>query len=238
MRATTWATWPRSWRFTWGLRSGTILAPLFNAVVLLLVTGAVAAEAGQRLLHPVAAPGLTVAAVALAGVLVNGATAWLFAGGRAGDVNRRAVFLHMAADAVVSAGVAATGVAMWVTGWTWLDPVASLVVSVLIVVASFELLSDTLRLAMAGVPPGLDPAAVRGDLEALPGVERVHDLHIWPVGSTETALTCHLVMPQGSPGDAFLGDVSRRLHDRFGICHATLQIETDAACACPFEEAA
>ena len=228
----------RSERFTWGLRSASILAPLFNAVVLLVVTGAVAAEAGRRLLHPVAAPGLTVAAIALAGVLVNGGTAFLFAGGRHDDVNRRAVFLHMASDAVVSAGVAAAGVLMWATGWLWLDPLASLVVSALIVVASLDLLRDTAVMALAGTPPGVDGAAVRAWLEARPGVERVHDLHIWPVSSTDTALTCHLVMPQGSPGDAFLGETTRELNARFSIGHATFQIETDAACACPFEEAA
>ena len=228
----------RSERFTWGLRSASILAPLFNAVVLLVVTGAVAAEAGRRLLHPVAAPGLTVAAVACAGILVNGGTALLFSGGRKDDVNRRAVYLHMAADALVSAGVAAAGLLMWFTGWLWLDPFASLVVSGLIIFASLELFRDTAALAMAAVPPGVDAAAVRAFLEGLPGVERVHDLHIWPVGSTDTALTCHLVMPQGSPGDAFLGETTRALHHRFHIGHATLQVETDAACACPFEEAA
>ena len=228
----------RSERFTWGLQSTSILAPLFNAVVLLVVTGAVAAEAAQRLLHPVAAPGLTVAAVATAGIVVNGATAWLFASGRHGDVNRRAVFLHMLGDAVVSAGVAVAGVVMWATGWLWLDPVASLVVSVLIIVASIDLLRDTALLALAAVPPGVDAAAVRTWLEQRPGVARVHDLHIWPVGSTATALTCHLVMPSGDAGDAFLNEVARGLRDSFAIDHATLQVETDAACACPFEKAA
>ena len=228
----------RTERFTWGLQSTSILAPLFNAVILLVVTGAVAAEAAQRLLHPVAAPGLTVAAVAAAGILVNGATAWLFAAGRHGDVNRRAVFLHMLADAGVSAGVAVAGVVMWATGWLWLDPVASLVVSALIIVASIDLLRDTALLALAAVPPGVDAAAVRAWLESRPGVARVHDLHIWPVGSTQTALTCHLVMPQGAAGDAFLHEVSVGLRDSFAIGHATLQVETDAACACPFEKVA
>lgn len=228
----------RSERFTWGLQSSSILAPLFNAVVLLVVTGAVAAEAAQRLLHPVAAPGLTVAAVAAAGIVVNGATAWLFASGRHGDVNRRAVFVHMLSDAVVSAGVAVAGLAMWATGWLWLDPAASLVVSAFIIVASLDLLRDTALLALAGVPPGIDAAAVRAWLEARPGVARIHDLHIWPVGSTATALTCHLVMPQGAAGDAFLHEVSVGLRDGFAIGHATLQVETDAACACPFEKAA
>ncbi|CAN5376856.1 cation diffusion facilitator family transporter [soil metagenome] len=236
--AATLAKRGRSERFTWGLRSASILAPLFNAVVLLVVTGAIAAEAGRRLLHPVAAPGLTVAAVALAGVFVNGGTAFLFAGGRKDDVNRRAVFLHMASDAVVSAGVAGAGVLMWFTGWLWLDPLASLAVSALIIVASLDLFRDTAVMALAAVPPGVDPVAVRAWLEGRPGVERVHDLHIWPVGSTDTALSCHLVMPQGAPGDAFLGETTRELNARFSIGHASLQVETDAACACPFEEAA
>lgn len=227
----------RSERFTWGMRSASILAPLFNAVVLLTVTGAVAAEAARRLLHPVAAPGLTVAAVAAAGIVVNGATAWLFASGRRADVNRRAVFLHMASDAVVSAAVAIVGVAMWFTGWFWLDPLVSLVVSAVIVASSIDLLRDTTLLAMAAAPASVDPGAVCSYLNEIPGVARVHDLHIWPIGSTETALTCHLVMPQGSPGDAFLGDVCMALRQRFAIGHATLQIEQDARCACPLEAA-
>ena len=228
----------RSERFTWGMRSASILAPLFNGVVLLVVTGAVASEAGRRLLHPVAAPGLTVAAVAAAGIVVNGATAWLFAAGRHDDVNRRAVFLHMASDALVSAAVAVVGVIMWFTGWFWLDPLVSLVVSAVIIFSSVELLRDTTVLAMAAVPPGVDPAAVRAYLEGLPGVSDVHDLHIWPVSSTETALSCHLVMPQGSPGDPFLGATCQALAERYRIGHSTLQVEVDGACACPLEDAA
>lgn len=228
----------RSERFTWGLGSASILAPLFNAVVLLVVTGAVASEAGRRLLHPVAAPGLTVAAVAAAGIVVNGATAWLFAAGRHADVNRRAVYLHMASDAAVSAAVAVVGVILWFTHWFWLDPLVSLAVSAVIVFSSVGLLRDTAILALAGTPPGVDPAAVRAYLEGLPGVARVHDLHIWPIGSTETALSCHLVMPLGSPGDPFLGETCNALRERFSIGHATLQVEIDARCACPLEVAA
>jgi cobalt-zinc-cadmium efflux system protein len=228
----------RSERFTWGLRSASILAPLFNAVVLLLVTGAVAAEAMQRLFNPVEPPGLIIAAIAAAGVVVNGATALLFAAGRHGDLNRKAVYLHMLADAGVSAGVAVAGVLMWATDWAWIDPVTSLLVSALIIMASLQLLKETGLLAMAAVPPGVDAAGVRRYLEGLPGVTRVHDLHIWPVGSTDTALTCHLVMPQGADGDAFLHDAASGLRERFRIGHATLQVETNAACACPFEDAA
>ena len=144
----------------------------------------------------------------------------------------------MASDAAVSAAVAVVGVAMWFTHWFWLDPLVSLIVSAVIVFSSVELLRDTAILALAGAPPNVDPAAVRRYLEGLPGVARVHDLHIWPIGSTETALSCHLVMPQGSPGDPFLGETCSQLKERFTIGHATLQVEIDASCACPLEAAA
>ena len=224
-------------RFTYGLRATTIWAALANAVLLLVVTGAVAAEAVRRLFEPTPPAGGVVMALAAAGVVVNGVTAALFARGRRGDVNVRAAFQHMLSDALVSAGVVGAGALMFVTHAGWIDPAASLVVSGLIVWGTWGLLRESAGLALAGVPAGVDPAAVRAALEALPGVSRVHDLHVWAMSTTETALTCHLVMPGGPPGDSFLREAAHRLEHAFGIGHATLQVETDAACACPLERA-
>ncbi len=228
---------PPSPRFTYGLRSTTIWAALGNAVVLLVVTGAVAAEALRRLFEPAPVAGGVVMALAALGVLINGVTALLFASGRRGDLNLRGAFQHMLADALVSAGVVVAGGLILLTGWTWLDPATSLVVSAVIVWGTWGLLRESAGLALAGVPAGLDLAEVRGVLEALPGVARVHDLHVWAMSTTETALTCHLVTPAGHPGDPFLLDAAGGLRRRFGIGHATLQIEIDAACACPLDGA-
>ena len=226
---------PPSARFTYGLRSTTIWAALGNAVVLLVVTGAVVAEALRRLFEPAPVAGGVVMALAALGVLINGATALLFASGRRGDLNVRGAFQHMLADALVSAGVVLAGGLILLTGWTWLDPATSLVVSAVIVWGTWGLLRESAGLALAGVPAGLDLAEVRGELQGLPGVARVHDLHVWAMSTTETALTCHLVTPAGHPGDPFLLETANGLKRRFGIGHATLQIETDAACACPLD---
>jgi cobalt-zinc-cadmium efflux system protein len=177
--------------------------------------------------------GGVVIGVALAGVAVNGVTAWLFMGGRE-DLNIRGVYLHMAADAVVSLAVAVAGAAVMLTGWNWLDPALTLVVSAVILWSSWDLLRQSLRLALQAVPAGIRTPEVRDWLCALPGVTEVHDLHIWAMSTSENALTVHLVMPDGHPGDAFLHDASQRLQQRFSIHHATLQIEvasTGAACA-------
>ena len=224
-------------RFTYGLRSSTIWAALGNAVVLLVVTGAVAAEAVRRLFEPAPVGGATVMALAAVGIAVNGVTAALFASGRKGDLNVRGAFLHMLADAVVSAGVVVAGGLILLTGWSWIDAVTSLVVSAVIVWGTWGLLRESAGMAMAGVPAGVDLAEVRGFLERLPGVSRVHDLHVWAMSTTETALTCHLVVPAGHPGDPFLFDAAHGLSHAFGIGHATLQLEIDAACACPLEHA-
>ncbi len=224
-------------RFTYGLRSSSILAALANAIILLVVTGGIAWEAVRRLAEPAAVSGGVIAWVAAVGILVNGGTALLFARGRSGDLpwdlNVKSAFLHMLADALIAAGVVATGIAIALTRWRWLDPAIGLVVSAAIVYGTWGLLRDSMRLALDAVPEGIDTGAVRAHLAALPGVREVHDLHIWGMSTTETALTCHLVMPAGHPGDAALGRVTRELEERFGIHHATIQIElADSAEVC------
>jgi len=219
-------------RFTYGLRKTSILAALANAGFLLLITGGIAWEAVQRLLHPEAVSGMTIVWVAILGILINGGTALLFYSGRNEDLNIRGAFLHMAADAVVSLGVVVAGLGILYTGWLWLDPVVSLVISAVIVIGTWGLLRDSLRLSLDAVPRGIDIEAVRSYLGSLVGVTEVHDLHIWAMSTTETALTVHLVMPQGHPGDHFMAEVCNRLRDEFRISHATTQIETDPNHGC------
>ena len=212
-------------RFTYGLRGSSILAALFNAVFLLVIVGGLSWEAILRLAHPEAVAGTTVMVVATIGIVINGATAWLFASGRKGDINIRGAYLHMAADAIVSAGVVVAGLAILVTGWLWIDPVASLLVNLVIVLGTYGLLRDSTAMALQGVPAGIDTEAVGRLLVETPGVSQVHDLHIWSMSTTETALTAHLLMPAGHPGDAALVDICDRLRSRFAIGHATLQVE-------------
>jgi cobalt-zinc-cadmium efflux system protein len=219
-------------RFTYGLRGSSILAALFNAMFLLLAVGAIAWEAMQSFGTPEPVAGKTVMAVAAVGIAVNGFTAFLFAKGGKEDISIRGPFAHMAADALVSAGVVAAGLVILITGWLWLDPLVSLVISALIVWGTWGLLRESLGMSMAAVPSHIDPAAPRKWLESLPGVASVHDLHIWPMSTTETALACHLVMPKGHPGDAFLHDVCAKLAAKFKIGHAMLQIEIDPLTAC------
>jgi cobalt-zinc-cadmium efflux system protein len=218
-------------RFTYGLGSSSILVALLNAIVLLLAVGAISWEAIGRLAAPPPVAGKTVIAVAAIGIAVNAASALLFASGSKHDINLKGAFLHLAADALVSAGVVIAGILILVTGWFWIDPAISLVIAVVIVWSTWELLRDALAMSLAAVPPGIDAAAIRGYLEALPGVERIHDLHIWPVSTTETALTCHLVMPVAPAGDAFMAEVAHVVHHRFKVGHVTLQVERgEAAC--------
>ena len=220
-------------RFTYGLRGTTILAAMANAVLLLFACGGIAWEAVGRFGHPVESSGAVMIWVAAAGVLVNSATAALFRRERHRDLNVRGAYLHMVADAAVSLGVAVAGAAILATGLQWLDPVVSLLIVAVILFGTWSLLRDSLALFLHAVPSGVEPAAVRGHLAALPGVAEVHDLHIWAMSTTETALTVHLVMPEGHPGDAFLNDLGRTLDTRFGIHHATVQIEVgDTAAAC------
>lgn len=221
-------------RYTYGLRGTSILAALINAVALLLITGGLAWEAIHRLNNPQAVQGSLVIAVALAGVLVNGITAWLFMSGSKSDLNLRGAYLHMAADAAVSLAVAVAGGVVMVAGWYWLDPLLTLVVALVIIWGTWDLLRQSLRLALHAVPATVDASKVRDYLCALPGVTQVHDLHIWAMSTTENALTAHLVIPGGHPGDAFLHDACRQIDARFAIHHATLQIEvadTGVACA-------
>ncbi|KQP40345.1 cation diffusion facilitator family transporter [Methylobacterium sp. Leaf106] len=219
-------------RYTYGMKGSSILAALFNAVFLLVAVGAIAWEAIQRFGEPVPVAGKTVMIVAAVGILVNGITAWLFASGAKGDINIKGAFLHMAADAAVSAGVVIAGLVILYTGWTWLDPVVSLAIVAVIVWSTWGLLRDSLTLSLAAVPPGIDPAAVRSHLEGLPGVTALHDLHVWAMSTTETCLTAHLLMPGGRPDDAFLMNAAAGIKDRFGIGHTTLQVETSADTAC------
>lgn len=216
-------------RFTYGLGSSTILAALVNAMLLMLVVGGIAVEAVQRLLDPVPLATVTVIWVALGGIVVNTATALLFLRGREQDLNVRGAFVHMAADAAVSLGVVLAGAAILYTGWTWLDPAMSLVIAAVIVGGTWGLLRDSANLALHAVPPRIDTALIREYFSGLAGVAEFHDLHIWGMSTTETALTVHLVMPGGHPSDRFIAEVADELHDRFAIGHATIQVETGDA---------
>lgn len=223
-------------QYTYGFGSSTILAALANAVLLLVAVGAIALEAVQRL-GSTAPPvnDMTVIVVASIGIFINGLTAWFFFSGREHDVNIRGAYLHMAADAAVSLGVVFAAIVMLMTGWNWLDPVVSLVIAAVIVWSTWGLLRDSLRLALHGVPARISTERVKGRLAALPGVASIHDLHIWPMSTTETALTCHLVIPEGHPGDVFIAKTAKMLHDEFGIRHATLQFEVGPGNPCGFD---
>ncbi len=224
------ATWlarrPPSRRFSYGLRGATILAALANAIILLIAVAFIVYNAVMRLIIPDLVQGETVMIVAAVGIVINGVTAWMFARGRKGDINIRGAYLHMVADALVSAGVVVAGLLIASTGWLWIDPVTSLIVAALIFLATADMARESAGMALAGVPRSIDPEAVETQLSELAGVTRVHDLHIWPMSTTETVLTAHLVVPGGHPGDAFLAGARTLLHERFGIGHVTLQIET------------
>lgn len=217
----------RSPRFTYGLKKAPILAALANSLFLLIAVGAIAAEAVRRLFHPSPTHGETVIFVALAGIAVNGITALLFARGRERDINIRGAYLHMAADAGVSAAVVFAGAVILWTGQEWVDPVMSIAVAVVILWSSIGLFKESVWMSLAGVPSGIDVDEVEAELARLDGVETVHDLHIWPLSTTETALTAHLVAPDIASTDALLNRARVMLHDRFHIEHCTLQIERE-----------
>ncbi len=220
-------------RRTYGLRRTSILAALVNALVLLLVTGGITWEAVRRFAHPAPVMGTTMMIVAAVGVVINGTTAFLFFAGRHSDLNLRGAFLHMAADAAVSLGVVVSGALVQWRGWTWVDPVASLLIVAAILYSTWGLLFESINLSLDAVPKTIDPVRVREYLQGLPGITDVHDLHIWGMSTTETALTVHLVKPDGQIDDAFLAEVEHTLHDRFGIMHPTIQLEqgdTEHAC--------
>lgn len=210
---------------TYGLRRSSILAAFVNAVILLLAMGAIAWEALQRFSEPQPVAAKTVVVVASIGVLINLGTAIFFFSGRKSDLNIRAVFWHMAADAAVSLGVAVAGLIIMVTHWLWLDPVMSLIIVAVILVGTWDLLRDSVNLALDAVPEGIDVAEVQDYLKNLPKCVEVHDLHIWGMSTTETALTAHLVMPDAVYEGAFLTKVENDLHEKFGIDHVTLQVE-------------
>ncbi|MDN7177951.1 cation diffusion facilitator family transporter [Caballeronia sp. SEWSISQ10-4 2] len=221
-------------RYTFGLGSSSILASLANAALLLFACGAIVLEAVQRLLNPAPVAGLDVFIVATLGMLVNGFSAWLFMRGSKEDLNVRGAFLHMAADAAISAAVAVSGLVILFTGASWLDPVMSIIVVGVIVVGTWGLGRDAMRLAMGAVPPGVDKPGIERYLAGLPGVTDVHDLHVWALSTTENAMTAHLVMPQGHPGDVFVDAIVGTLRRDHAMNHATLQVErgtTEHRCA-------
>ena len=220
---------PPSARFTYGLRGSTILAALANAMLLLVVTGGIAWEAVLRFRSPDAVNETLMIWVAVVGIFINGGTAWLFMADRKSDLNVRGAYLHMAADAGVSLGVAVAGVGMLLTGWTWLDPGVSLLIVATIFAGTWALLRDSVKLALHAAPENVNPVEVRRYLAELPGVAEVHDLHIWAMSTTETALTAHLVMPGGHPGDDFFAEVVHHIEHAFHIGHTTVQIETGGA---------
>jgi len=211
-------------RYTYGLRSTSILAALVNSMLLLIACGAIAWEAVLRLMQPSSVAGMTVSVVAAIGIAVNGFSAWLFMAGSKHDLNIRGAFLHMAADAVVSLGVVIGGIAMLRTGWYWIDPALSLVIVLVIVIGTWGLLRDALRLSLSAVPSHIDLEEVQHFLASQPGVTDVRDLHIWGMSTTESALTVQLVMPQGHPNDAYMQNLSAELEQRFKIHHSTLQV--------------
>ena len=230
------ATRRPSQRFTYGLGASTILAALFNAMLLLIAVGGIVYAAVERFQAPARVDDVLVIAVAVTGIIVNGTTAFLFLSSRKQDLNARGAYLHMLADAAVSAGVVVAGVAIHYTGLAWIDPVVGIAIALVILASTWGLLRDSMRLALAAVPADVDPDAVRAYLCGLDGVEAVHDLHIWAMSTTENALTAHLVMPGGHPGDAFLVDVSHTIEHRHRVGHVTLQIETaDSAMSCKLE---
>lgn len=220
--------------FTYGLRGTSIVAALLNALLLMLACGAIAWEAVQRFTAAPPVAGMTVSVVAGIGVAVNAFSAWLFMAGSKNDLNIRGAYQHMAADAATSLGVVVSGIVIMYTGWTWLDPAVSLVIVVMIVIGTWSLLRESVQLVLAGVPSNIDSTAVQAFLAGQAGVAEVHDLHIWAMSTTETALTAHLVMPAGYPGDASIDALAARLREDFSIHHCTLQVEegtTDHNCA-------
>ena len=216
-------------RFTYGLRRSSILAAVANAGLLLIAVGAIAIEAIQRFRDPAPVASATVMIVAAIGIVINVGTALGFRRGRDADLNVRGAFLHMISDAVASAGVVVTGLLLYVTGWLWLDPAVSLVLVALITWSTWGLARQSLDLALDAVPAGIDYDAVHALLRSRDGVVEVHDLHIWGMSTTDVALTAHLVRPCGGGEDALLSEVATQLRTRFGIAHATIQLEQGLA---------
>jgi len=222
---------PPQGRFTYGFKSSTILAAIANALLLAIAIGAILIETVHRFVEPSEPQGGVMAIVAGIGVVINTLTALLFMRGQE-DLNIKGAYLHMAADALVSLGVVMAGIAILFTGFWWLDPVTSLVILAVIGWGTWGLARDSVKLGLNAAPAGIDVEEVRRHLSALEGVEAVHDLHVWPMSTTETALTAHLVMPRQQGSDSFLREAARSLRERFGIGHSTIQVERDEAAAC------
>jgi cobalt-zinc-cadmium efflux system protein len=216
-------------KYTYGLRSTSMLAALFNAMLLMAACGGIAFEAVQQLLHPAPVAGLTVSVVAGVGILVNGFSAWLFMAGSKDDINIRGAYLHLAADAAISLGVLVAGVIVRYTGWNWVDPAVSMVIVVIIVMSTWSLMMQSLRMMMAAVPDNVDRPGIEEFLRSRAGVSEVHDLHIWAMSTTENALTAQLVTPDGYPGDAAIDAISQELRETFSIQHSTLQVRLGAS---------
>jgi len=233
------AAWARrlpTARHTYGWRRSSVMAALSNAVFLLISVGIIGWEAVQRLREPVPVQALTIVCVATAGILVNGTTAFMFMTGRKGDLNVRAAFLHNAGDALISAGVVIAGIVIRFTGWLWLDPVVSLLLSVVIVAGTWGLLRDSVNLALDAVPAGIDVAGIQKFLRGLPAVVDVHHLHVWGLSTSEAALTAHLVVATELGDNALLAAINHDLQERFGIGHATIQFEIAGQSECPSRE--
>jgi len=214
-----------SLRRTYGYSRATILASMFSGLLLLAAVVIIGWEAFHRFFEPAQPAGKTIMVVAAIGVIINSVTAWFFVSGKDHDLNIRGAYLHMAADALVSLGVVVSGFVIWKFGLNWFDPLSSLLIAAVIFWSTWGLLRDSLNLAVDAVPRGLDPEKVRNWLNAQPGVEGMHDLHIWPMSTTDTALTVHLLMPEPPTDDEFLHDLAEQLQERFEISHATFQIE-------------
>lgn len=215
-------------RKTYGMRRSTILSSLLNAILLLVAVGAIGVEAIHKIMTPAPTSGMTVIVVALIGMIINGITAFILAGNHH-DLNVRSAFLHMLADTAISFGVVLTGVVYLYTGWTWVDPVVSLLIAVMIAISTWDLFRESVHLALDGVPKEIDSTKVAEYFRAIPGISNCHDLHIWALSSTEAALTVHLVKPDGQLDDALLDRIRHELHDQFHIEHASIQLE---ACDC------
>jgi len=218
---------PPSKRFTYGLGGSSILAALLNGLFLLVACGAIAFAAIERFSTPSPVASTTIIIVASIGIVINFGTAMLFVRGQKEDINIRGAFLHMMADAGVSAGVVVGGIVIYFTGLNWVDPLISLLIVALIFWSTWGLLTEAIRMSLAGVPRNIDAEEVQACLASLPGVQAVHDLHIWPMSTSETAMTAHLVVPDGHPGKGFLSEVHRQMIERFAIHHSTIQIELE-----------
>jgi cobalt-zinc-cadmium efflux system protein len=229
---------PPSARFTYGLKSSSILAAIANAALLWVALGAILVETIRRLSDPAPVEGMTMIVVASLGIVINGCSAFLFARGRKTDLNLRAAFQHLLADAAVSAGVVVAGIGVMLSGARWIDPATSLAIIAVIAWGSWGLLRDSVRMGMLAVPDTIDVEKVRGFLASRTGVSAVHDLHIWPMSTTETAMTAHLVMPGGHPGDDFLHGLAHELDHRFSIGHPTIQVEIHPGAECALESEA